>query len=40
MSKPDDILIAAEKYIAENGTEAFEKIIHRVCLLTIIYIYI
>lgn len=37
MSKPDDILIAAEKYIAENGTEAFEQIIHRVCLLTIIY---
>ncbi|TQD92017.1 hypothetical protein C1H46_022421 [Malus baccata] len=26
---PDDILVAAEKYIAENGTEAFEKIIHR-----------
>ncbi|KAI5330000.1 hypothetical protein PRUPE_5G190000 [Prunus persica] len=29
VSKPDDILIAAEKYIAENGTEAFEQIIHR-----------
>ncbi|KAL3845971.1 hypothetical protein ACJIZ3_003374 [Penstemon smallii] len=28
-SKPDDILTAAEKYIEENGSEAFEKIIHR-----------
>ncbi|XP_024018560.1 HVA22-like protein a [Morus notabilis] len=28
-SKPDDILTAAEKYIEENGTEAFEKLIHR-----------
>lgn len=27
--KPDDILTAAEKYIAENGSEAFEKIIHK-----------
>ncbi|KAK3011778.1 hypothetical protein RJ639_012561 [Escallonia herrerae] len=28
-SKPDDILTAAEKYIEENGPEAFEKLIHR-----------
>ncbi|KAF4403188.1 hypothetical protein G4B88_027959 [Cannabis sativa] len=28
-SKPDDILTAAEKYIEENGPDAFEKIIHR-----------
>ncbi|CAI9757531.1 unnamed protein product [Fraxinus pennsylvanica] len=28
--KPDDILSAAEKYIEENGSEAFERIIHRV----------
>ncbi|XP_022768471.1 HVA22-like protein a [Durio zibethinus] len=28
--KPDDILTAAERYIEENGTEAFEKLIHRV----------
>ncbi|XP_010258395.1 PREDICTED: HVA22-like protein a [Nelumbo nucifera] len=28
-SKPDDILTAAEKYIAENGPEEFEKLIHR-----------
>ncbi|KAH7529102.1 HVA22-like protein a [Ziziphus jujuba] len=26
---PDDILTAAEKYIEEHGTEAFENIIHR-----------
>lgn len=31
-SKPDDVLTAAEKYIEENGTEAFEKLIHRVCM--------
>ena len=30
-SKPDDILTAAEKYMQENGTEAFEKMIHHVC---------
>lgn len=29
-SKPDDILTAAEKYMEENGTDAFEKLIHRV----------
>ncbi|KAK9277659.1 hypothetical protein L1049_007205 [Liquidambar formosana] len=28
-SKPDDILSAAEKYIEENGTEAFERLIRR-----------
>ncbi|XP_039037243.1 HVA22-like protein a isoform X2 [Hibiscus syriacus] len=28
-SKPDDILTAAERYMEENGTEAFEKLIHR-----------
>ncbi|KAF2311335.1 hypothetical protein GH714_021861 [Hevea brasiliensis] len=28
-SKPDDILTAAEKYIEQNGTEAFEKLIHK-----------
>ncbi|KAL7139230.1 hypothetical protein ABFS83_09G036800 [Erythranthe nasuta] len=28
-SKPDDILTAAEKYIQENGPEAFEKMIHK-----------
>ncbi|KAJ6882082.1 HVA22-like protein a [Populus alba x Populus x berolinensis] len=26
-SKPDDVLTAAEKYIEENGTSAFEKLI-------------
>lgn len=30
-SKPDDILTAAEKYIEENGPEAFEKLINKVC---------
>ncbi|XP_065877195.1 HVA22-like protein a [Euphorbia lathyris] len=29
LSKKDDIITAAERYIAENGTEAFEKLIHR-----------
>jgi len=29
--KPDDVLTAAEKYIAENGPDAFEKILSRVC---------
>ena len=28
--KPDDILTAAENYIQENGTEAFENLINRV----------
>lgn len=30
-SKPDDILAAAEKYIEENGREAFEKLMRKVC---------
>lgn len=29
-TKSDDVLLAAEKYIAENGTEAFEKLISKV----------
>ena len=29
-SKPDDVLTAAEKYIEENGPEAFERMIARV----------
>ena len=29
-SKPDDILSAAEKYIAQNGTDEFKKIINKV----------
>ncbi|KAL8518734.1 hypothetical protein ACS0TY_009915 [Phlomoides rotata] len=28
-SKPDDVLIAAEKYIEENGPQAFERLIAR-----------
>jgi len=32
LGKRDDILTAAEKYIQENGTEAFENIINRVFL--------
>ncbi|KAL6583980.1 HVA22-like protein a [Orobanche minor] len=28
-NKPDDILTAAEKYIQENGADAFEKMLHR-----------
>ncbi|XAR65473.1 hypothetical protein NMG60_11009613 [Bertholletia excelsa] len=28
-SKPDDILAAAEKYIKENGPEAFEKLVNK-----------
>ncbi|XP_068636839.1 HVA22-like protein a [Aristolochia californica] len=28
-SRPDDILVAAEKYIEENGPEAFEKLISK-----------
>lgn len=33
-SKPDDILVAAEKYIQENGPDAFQEIIHRVRLFS------
>ncbi|KAL6549274.1 hypothetical protein OROHE_009119 [Orobanche hederae] len=29
VSKPDDIITAAAKYIEANGTEAFEKMIQR-----------
>nr|XP_018675679.1 PREDICTED: HVA22-like protein a isoform X2 [Musa acuminata subsp. malaccensis] len=28
-SKPDDVLVAAEKFIEENGPEAFEKLINK-----------
>lgn len=28
-SRPDDVLVAAEKYIEQNGPEAFEKLISR-----------
>ena len=37
--KPDDILAAAEKYIQENGTQAFETLIHRVFFLACTYDY-
>lgn len=30
-SKPDDVLTAAEKYIQEHGSEAFENMIRKVC---------
>lgn len=32
-SKPDDVLTAAEKYIEEHGTEAFERLITKVYLM-------
>lgn len=32
-SKPDDILTAAEKYIAENGTQDLQNLINRVYTL-------
>jgi receptor expression-enhancing protein 5/6 len=35
-SKPDDILTAAEKYIAENGTDQFQQIINKVSSSAII----
>lgn len=38
-SKPDDILTAAEKYIAENGTEDLQNIINRVYILTNFTVY-
>lgn len=37
LKKPDDILTAAEKYIEEHGTEAFENIIHKVYIATIVF---
>lgn len=30
LSKPDDVLSAAERYIEQNGPEAFEKLISKV----------
>ncbi|XP_072974467.1 HVA22-like protein a isoform X2 [Typha angustifolia] len=30
-SKPDDVLLAAEKFIEENGPEAFEKLLNKLC---------
>lgn len=39
--KPDDILTAAERYIEENGTEAFERLIRKVyiaCLISLLII--
>lgn len=38
-SKPDDILTAAEKYMQENGPEAFENLISKVCLITMIFFF-
>lgn len=32
-SRPDGVLVAAEKYIEQNGPEAFEKLISRVYLV-------
>jgi receptor expression-enhancing protein 5/6 len=32
LSKPDDVLSAAERYIEQNGPEAFEKLISKVFL--------
>lgn len=32
-SRPDDVLVAAEKYIEQNGPGAFEKLISRVYLV-------
>ena len=34
LSKSDDVLSAAEKYIELNGPEAFEKLISKVFLLS------
>ncbi|RWW67919.1 hypothetical protein BHE74_00024586 [Ensete ventricosum] len=31
IGKPHDVLLAAEKFIEENGPEAFEKFINKVC---------
>ncbi len=38
--KPDDILTAAEKYIAENGTDEFQKMINKVSSSTFRKIYL
>ena len=32
-STQDDVLTAAEKYMEEHGTEAFERLMYKVCLL-------
>lgn len=34
-SKPDDLLSVAERYIEVNGSEAFEKLISKVCQSTV-----
>lgn len=31
-STQDDVLTAAEKYMEEHGTEAFERLMYKVCL--------
>ena len=33
-SKPDDVLTAAERYMEEHGTEAFERLIHKVSIVS------
>lgn len=33
-SRPDDVLLAAEMFIEENGPEAFQKLINKVCHYT------
>ena len=35
--KKDDVLSAAERYIEENGTEAFERLIRKVCNFTCLF---
>ncbi|KAG2652626.1 hypothetical protein PVAP13_1NG321600 [Panicum virgatum] len=32
-SKPDDVLSAAERYIEQNGPEAFEKLISKIAII-------
>jgi receptor expression-enhancing protein 5/6 len=34
LSKSDDVLSAAERYIQQNGTEAFEGLISKVSLFS------
>lgn len=33
-SQPDDVLTAAERYMEEHGTEAFERLINKVTLVS------
>lgn len=33
LSRPDDILSAAERYIEQNGPEEFEKLINKVRII-------